>query len=148
LTPGRYRSDDLEVALMDCASGKRILFARADRGRSWLASPLRAVADVSEVIVYRQKDASAIDSEVHDAIRRSEVDFVTLTSGNIARSFLRLLDDTGQALIRSGKLKLVSISPITSEAIKAMGYAVGLEAKESTMAGIVSRLIAHNRGAR
>lgn len=148
LTPDRFRSDDLEAALMDCAIGKRILFARADRGRSWLVSPLRAVADVSEVIVYRQKDASAIDVEVHDAIRRGEVDFVTLTSGNIARSFLRLLDDTGQALIRSGRMKLVSISPITSEAITAMGFNVGLEARESTMAGIVSLLIVHSQGAR
>lgn len=148
LMPGRYRSDDLEAALMDRASGRRILFARADRGRSWLASPLRAVADVSEVVVYRQKDAEAIDVEVHDAIRRGEVDYVTITSGNIARSFLCLLDETGQELIRSGKLKLVSISPITSEAIAAMGYEAGLEAGESTMAGIVSLLIAHNQGAR
>lgn len=148
LMPGRYRSDDLEAALMDCASGRRILFARADRGRSWFTSPLRAVADISEVIVYRQKDAAAIDVEVYDAIHRGEVDYVTITSGNIARSFLRLLDETGRVLIRSGKLKLVSISPITSEAIAAMGYEAGLEAGESTMAGIVSLLIAHNQGAR
>ena len=54
---------------------------------------LAKIATVDEVAVYRQVDAVPVDGPVHDAVRRGEIDFVTLTSANVARAVLRSLDE-------------------------------------------------------
>ena len=80
-------------------------------------------------------------SAVIDELRQGKIDYVTLTSSNIARALLRALDAESRAQIGSGRVRLVSISPVTSAAIKEMGLPVAAEATVYTTTGVVEALI-------
>jgi uroporphyrinogen-III synthase len=55
---------------------------------------------------------------------------------------VRLLDPGGRALVEGGKVRLVSISPVTTAAVREMGLPVAAEAQEYTTAGVVAALCA------
>jgi uroporphyrinogen III methyltransferase/synthase len=136
LIPAEFRSENLAAALAEKAAGKRILLARADRGRDVLRTELSKVASVDEVAVYRQVDADL------KSLSLADVDFISLTSSNIARALLRSLDEPERERIRSGELRLVTISPVTSAAVSELDYPIAAEAREYTIDGLVSALIA------
>jgi uroporphyrinogen III methyltransferase/synthase len=142
VVPQSFRSEDLAATLKPLVAGRRVLLARADRGRELLREELAAVAEVEQIAVYSQVDAVDPDSRVHLALSRGEINYITLTSANIARAVLKSLDDTCQLRIRTGVAKLVSISPVTSEAIREMGYEVAAEANVHTVDGLIDALIA------
>src|SRR6185437_11251976 len=112
LIPPVYDSESLAAALKECAAGQRVLLARADRGREVLREQLASVAEVEQVAVYSQGDALEPGAEALEALRQGEIDFVTLTSSNIARALIRGLDEPSMQRIHAGTLRLVSISPV------------------------------------
>jgi uroporphyrinogen III methyltransferase/synthase len=144
--PATYNSEALAAGLSERAAGQRLLLARADRGRDVLRQQLAAVATVEQVAVYSQVDAVEADPPVLDALRRGDVNYVTLTSSNIARSLARAVDDAIRARIRSGAVKLVSISEVTSADVRALGWPVAAEANEATLEGVVAALVALAEG--
>jgi uroporphyrinogen III methyltransferase/synthase len=141
LSPAEFRSEALAAALKPLAFGQRVLLARADRGREVLYDDLREVAEVEQVAVYSQVDAVQPDTAVLDALRRGEVDYVLLTSSNIARSLARVLDAPCQQRLRSGETRIVSISPVTSAAIRELDWPVAAEATVYTMQGMIDSLV-------
>lgn len=141
LVPDRYRSEGLAEELKRRASGARILLARADRGRDLLREELAAVAEVHQVAVYSQVDAPALDPGPLRALREGRIEFVTLTSSNIARALVRALDAEALGRVRSGAVRLVTISPVTSAAVRELGLPVAAEAKEETGPGVVAALV-------
>lgn len=140
LIPPAYRSESLADALRAKAVGQRILLARADRGRDVLRQELSGVAEVEQVAVYSQVDAVALDAPAVAALRGGEIEFITVTSSNIARALAGVFDDADRARLTSGELKLVSISPVTSAAIRELGWPVAAEADEYTVEGVVQAL--------
>jgi uroporphyrinogen III methyltransferase/synthase len=142
LVPAEYRSEALAAALKERAAGQRILLARADRGRELLREELAGVADVEQVAVYSQVDAPADQPEIVEKLTRGEIDYVTVTSSNIARGLARLLDGPARQRLERGDIKLVSISPVTSAALRELGLPVAAEAEEYTTAGVVRALVA------
>lgn len=145
LVPDEYRSESLAAALKERAAGQRILLARADRGREVLQTELAAAAEVTQIAVYSQVDAIDLHSEVLDCLRRGEIDYVTLTSSNIARAFINALDATCRGRIEAGEVKLISISPVTSAAIRELGLPVAAEATEYTSEGVIAAILNHAR---
>ncbi len=141
LVPQVYRSEDLAEALRSLVSGQNVLLARADRGREVLREMLAGSAHVEQVAVYSQKDVAAIDPEVRDRVARGEIDFVTLTSSNIARALHRLLDGAGRSALASGQVRIVSISPVTSAAVRELGWPVAAEATTFTTDGVIAALL-------
>jgi uroporphyrinogen III methyltransferase/synthase len=141
LVPAEFRSEALAAALKEQAAGRRVLLARADRGRDVLRQELAAVAAVDQVAVYSQVDAVTPNADVLDRLRRGEIDYVTLTSSNIARALARVLDAPCRARLEQGAVQAVSISPVTSAAIRELGWPVAAEAAEYTVAGVVDALI-------
>jgi uroporphyrinogen III methyltransferase/synthase len=141
LVPPAYRSEELAAALKERVGGGGVLLARADRGRELLREELAKVARVDQVAVYSQADAAQADPAVLDCLRRGEIDYVTLTSANVARSFARLLDEPCRRRILSGETALVTISPVTSAAVRELGLPVGAEATTFTAAGLVEALV-------
>jgi uroporphyrinogen III methyltransferase/synthase len=141
LIPAEFRSESLVAALKEEVSGQRVLLARADRGRELLLEELSQIAVVEQIAVYSQIDAVAIDSEMLQRLRKGEFDYVTLTSSNIARALVRALDAESRNRIISGDVQLVSISPVTSAAIRDLGLPVTAEAAEYTIAGVIDALI-------
>jgi uroporphyrinogen III methyltransferase / synthase len=141
LIPSVFDSEGLASELKERATGQRVLLARADRGRDVLRQELASVAEVEQVAVYSQVDAVEPGSEALTALRQGQIDVITLTSSNIARSLVRCLDGETLELIGSGRVQLVSISPVTSAAIREMGLPVAAEAREATAEGVVQALI-------
>ncbi len=139
--PASYRSEDLAATLLPRVQGQRVLLARADRGREVLREQLGQVAEVEQIAVYSQVDSLDPESTALEALERGEVDWITLTSSNIARSLARALTAEAVAGIVSGRVKVASISPITSAVIRELGWPVTVEAREFTAPGVVSALL-------
>src|SRR5262249_4290389 len=128
--------------LKERAAGRRVLLARADRGRDVLRQELAEVATVDQVAVYSQVDRVEADPDVLAALRRGDIRYATLTSSNIARALARVVDEATRERIRSGQVKLVTISGVTSADVRALGWPVAAEAKEATTEGVVAALVA------
>jgi uroporphyrinogen III methyltransferase/synthase len=144
--PATYNSEALAAGLRERTAGRRVLLARADRGRDVLRQELAAVADVEQVAVYSQVDSVEADPAVLDALAQGDIRYVTLTSSNIARSLARAADERTHARIRSGAVKLVTISGVTSQDVRALGWPVAAEATEATADGLVAALVALAEG--
>lgn len=136
LVPGEYRAESLADELAPRVAGKRVLLARASRGREVLADRLEhAGAHVSQVVVYESCDVEQADPEVEAALLEDQIDWVTITSSAIARSAVRLFPKG------LGRAKLVSISPVTSETLRQMGHNPATEATDYTMDGVVEAIL-------
>ncbi len=136
-----YSSEGLVASLSPLVAGKKILLARANRGRDLLPAELAKIAEVVQVTVYDQIDGVDAKDQVFDALRRGEIEFVTLTSSNIARGFLAACDHIIHGRIRRGELKLVAISRETGSVVRELGFPVVAEATTATSEGLISELI-------
>jgi uroporphyrinogen-III synthase len=58
----------------------------------------------------------------------------------VARALVRGLDEDERQAIQAGRVRLISISPVTSEVVRELGLPVAAEAAEYTMAGVVAAL--------
>ncbi|MFL5244846.1 MAG: uroporphyrinogen-III C-methyltransferase [Gemmataceae bacterium] len=141
VVPAQFRSEALAADLLQYVVGKRVLLARADRGRELLREELAKVAEVDQVAVYSQVDRVDMQSTEMECLRRGEVDYVTLTSSNIAKALLLALDEPTRALFQTSQIKIVTISPVTTSAVQERGLPVGAEATDYTSNGIVEALI-------
>jgi uroporphyrinogen III methyltransferase/synthase len=141
LIPRMYSSEGLAAELLQQVAGKRVLLARADRGREVLRNELARIALVDEMAVYSQTDATQADADVREALKSGGIDFVTVTSSNIARALARQLPPETASHIAAGKLRFVSISPITSAAMREVNLPVATEAADYTMEGVVEALL-------
>jgi uroporphyrinogen III methyltransferase/synthase len=141
LVPAEFRSECLAAALQERVAGQRLLLARADRGRDLLRDQLATIATVTQIAVYSQVDVFAADTALRERLQKGRMDYVTLTSSNVARSFLTALAPAAQARVRAGEIQLVSISPITSAAVRELGFPVAAEATEHTSAGVLEVLL-------
>ncbi|HEV3023847.1 MAG TPA: uroporphyrinogen-III C-methyltransferase [Pirellulales bacterium] len=135
--PDEYRAEALAESLAESAAGKRFLLARASRGREVLAEQLRAAGgQVEQVVVYASRDVRVPDPEIAAALTAGKIDWVTVTSSAIARSLAAMF---GEQLRLA---RLASISPVTSKALRELGFEPAAEAAEYTMAGIVEAILA------
>jgi uroporphyrinogen III methyltransferase/synthase len=142
VVPREYTSEGLVAALKPRVAGQRVLLVRADRGRDVLRQQLSAVCEAEQVAVYSQRDAAEFAPDVLQRITDGQMDFITLTSSNIARAVLKAIGERALQRIRAGEIRLVTISPVTSDAVRELGLPVAAEAKEATAAGVVAAAVA------
>jgi uroporphyrinogen III methyltransferase / synthase len=139
--PDTYRAEALAEALAPQCSGKRVLLARASRGREVLAEMLtRAGATVEQVVVYESRDVAAPKVEIATAFADGNIDFTTVTSSAIARSLVSMFGDS------LTKTKLAAISPLTAEVLKELGYPPTIVAETYTSEGLTSAILAAASG--
>jgi uroporphyrinogen III methyltransferase/synthase len=136
-----FSSEGLSAALAPHVAGRRVLLARADRGRAVLRDDLARVAAVEQVAVYAQVDVATPDPPVLDALRRGEIRYVTLPSPGIARGVIGGFDETIRGRVERGEIRLVAISPITGDAIRALGLPVAAEATTYTEDGLIEAVV-------
>jgi len=133
--PAEYCAEKLADLLADDAAGNCFLLARASRGREVLAERLSAAGgQVDQVVVYESCDVEEADAEILQAVADHQVDWVTVTSSAIARSLVSLF---GPLLHH---VRLASISPITSDSLRELGYEPAVEAVDYTMEGLVAAI--------
>jgi uroporphyrinogen III methyltransferase/synthase len=141
IVPDAYRSEELADALVPIVSGKRVLLARANRGRTVLMDRLSPVAnEVRQVAVYSNDDADHWPEEIEKLLKLDRIDWVTLTSSAIARRFAALYASSHPDS-ESKRIKFASISPVTSAAAREAGIEPTVEAKSFIIEGLIEAIL-------
>jgi uroporphyrinogen III methyltransferase/synthase len=141
LVPDAFRAEALAAALRPHVAGKRVLWARANRGRDVLPQELRAAgATLEEAVVYQNIDVESLPAAVLAQIEAGELDWIGLSSPSIARSLRHLL--TPKALAQLGRsVRLASISPVTTSAAREVGLPIAAEAEAYHWEGIFEAIV-------
>ncbi len=142
VVPASYRSEGLARELVQRVQGQRVLLARANRGRELLRDELSRSAQVTQIEVYAQVDVVDPAHPAWVKLRAGEVDLVTLTSSNIARAFAKAMDNDCKHQIGSGRVQIVTISPVTSAATREVGLPVAQEATVYNEDGLIEAILA------
>jgi uroporphyrinogen III methyltransferase / synthase len=140
LVPDSFRSEALALALAPHVAGRRVLLARADRGRSLLLDELRSIAHVEQIAVYRNTDAEALPPHVCERLVAGSVDWITLTSSAITERLHALLPDEARPRI-GREIRLASLSPVTSTTAARLGWSIAAEARIYTWPGLVQAIV-------
>jgi uroporphyrinogen III methyltransferase / synthase len=136
VVPEHFVAEALVEALVDIdVSGRRVLVARAAEARDVLPDALHERgAGVDVVALYEtvreEPNASAIEAA-------QGADYVTFTSSSTVRNLTEALGDRFPRGAR-----IVSIGPITSEAVRDAGLEVHVEAERHDVEGLVAALLA------
>ncbi len=142
LVPDSYRSEALAEALAPHVAGRSVLLARADRGRTILKDELQGIASrVEQVAVYQNTDAESLPPQVAERLAAGSVDWITLTSSAITNRLHALLPENTRQRIANGQIRLASLSPVTSESTRQLGWPVAVEAQQSTWDGLLRALL-------
>ena len=137
LIPEEFRAEALAESLAPLTRGKRVLLARASRGREVLGKRLQAAgATVEQVVFYQSRDVASADEEIRAALLAGRIDWITVTSSAIARSLVAMYGDD----LRHSRL--ASISPVTSQTLRELGHQAATEAVSYTMPGLVAAICA------
>ena len=131
-----YNAESVAALLEPFADGANFLLPRASRGREALENRLReAGGNVQSVVAYEHLDETTANPEVLEELAEGNIDWLVMTSPGIARSLDKLL---GKHL---SKVKTATISPLTSQAVRALGWQVAAEAETATSEGIVAAIV-------
>jgi uroporphyrinogen III methyltransferase/synthase len=133
--PERFVAESLVEALSDVdLDGRRVLVARAAEARDVLPDALRERgAEVDVVVLYETVREDPAPDAVEAA---SDADYVTFTSSSTVRNLSEALGDRFPPQAR-----IVSIGPITSEAARATGLTVHVEAERHDIDGLIEALL-------
>lgn len=145
LIPEAYRAEELADALAPHVAGRRVLWARANRGRDVLPTRLRAAgAAVEELVVYENRDVQEWPAEVQTQLRQGALDWIGLSSPSIAVSVARRLASL-RLPPETRRPRLAAISPVTAEAAVAAGLSIDAVAEAYTWDGLLAAITAATR---
>ncbi len=100
---------------------------RARRGREVLINNLAAACgSVDQIVVYESVDVEQPSDEVRQALVDGSIDWTTVTSSAIARSLVSMFGE------RLRNTRLASISPVTSDVLRELGFQPAAEATQYT----------------
>lgn len=138
--PARFDADALlaTLAARDDVRGARVVFPVAAGAREVLADGLRALgADVTVTVLYASEPDPAPARALGSRLAAGELHAVTFAASSAVRAFV---DAVGaEACARTA---LVSIGPVTSGALAALGLAPAAEASPSTLDGLAAAVVA------
>jgi uroporphyrinogen III methyltransferase/synthase len=136
IVPKRFVAESLVEALAEVeVSGKRVLVARAADARDVIPEHLSGRgAEVDVVALYETVREQPTPEAVEAA---QSADYVTFTSSSTVRNLTEAL---GERFPRNARI--VSIGPVTSEAVQGAGLKVDVEAKRHDIEGLVAALLA------
>lgn len=140
--PSKYVAEEVleELKRREELKDKRILMPRADIARSFLPEELKKLgAEAVEVTAYRTLLVHPEELDLLEKLRAGEIDVVTFTSSSTVRNFVEIIGKENLAQL-DGKVRFVSIGPITTRTAEELGMKVYLEAKEYTIPGLVKAI--------
>src|ERR1700729_1320452 len=144
LIPRQYTGESLAQALLPEAPGKSFLLVRAAEARDILPETLTAAgATVTVAEAYRnQLPSGSIPALRHlFSTPANYPHAITFTSASTALNLCALLEAANLTL--PPNITLASIGPITSEALRNLGYPPTIEAPEPTISALVQSLFAY-----
>jgi uroporphyrinogen III methyltransferase/synthase len=138
VAPDRFVAEALldELRLRRDVSGARILYVAAKGARETLQDGLEELgAVVDHIVAYRSVPDGAGALELRTRLLDDGADLVTFTSASSVNAFVEAVGiDAGR------RVPAASIGPITSEAARAAGLEVLIEATDSTIAGLADAI--------
>jgi uroporphyrinogen III methyltransferase / synthase len=136
VVPERFVAEALADALADIeVEGRRVLVARAAEARDVLPDALRERGAEVDVVALYETVREEPSEEAVEAAQGAE--YVTFTSSSTVTNLTAALGDRFPAAAR-----VVSIGPVTSEAARAAGLTVDIEAERHDIDGLVEALLA------
>jgi uroporphyrinogen III methyltransferase/synthase len=142
IEPDLIPSRAVGESLADLVSGFEVRHAMIVRARGGRDVVRQALLDggtpVIDLIEPYETVAEPLDPRTRE--RALEADWATFTSASSVRFFVEAVG--GSEIIGASDLRLASIGPITSEALRAHGLEPDVEAAEHTPAGLVDALVA------
>lgn len=136
-----FRGEAMAAELGKELTGKKVLLPRSDRAGTSLPVALKALgATVTDVVAYRTVAASSDADLVREKLLRGEMDVLAFASPS---AFHNLVAEVGLSNLAniSTRVALAAIGPVTASAIRAAGLPVAIEARESTVKGLVHATI-------
>jgi uroporphyrinogen III methyltransferase/synthase len=137
LLPTEYVAEGLLAALGDRdVRDKSFLIPRARVARDVVPQVLEERGARVEVVEAYQTVTPEISPDDLTRLLTPPPDAITFTSSSTATNFAKLVGENRLAETLRG-VAIASIGPITSQTLRKLGLTVTLEARESTMAGLV-----------
>ena len=128
-----------EALLAQDIRKKRVLMLRADIARSRLREILtKAGAHCDDLPVYRTACPERLPETFIEHLDQGQVDWITLTSPSSMINLLALLGRERSKALWS--LKLASIGPVTTRAIRKLGFIEAAEANPYNIPGLVEAI--------
>ncbi len=140
--PSEFVGESLarELIAQHGARGRRFLLLRADIARPALPEALiKAGGEVTEVTAYQTRVAEALPGSMLEALRGRRVGWVTFTSASTVRNLLQMLGPERELL---GSVRLASIGPVTSAALRNAGLEPTVEAATAGVDNLVAAIVA------
>jgi uroporphyrinogen III methyltransferase/synthase len=136
VVPERFVAEALVESLASVeVAGKAVLVARAAEARDVLPEALRERGAEVDVVALYETIREEPDPDAVEAAQGA--DYVTLTSSSTVRNLTEALGERFP-----GAARVVSIGPVTSEAVRAAGLEVDVEADRHDVDGLVEALLA------
>lgn len=138
IIPDRFVAEGLLAKLSerDDVVGARVLYVTAEGARDVLPEGLTGMgAEVDVIPLYRSITDGKGSAKLARRIDAGQLDLVTFTSASGVRAFV---DAVGAENAR--QVAAASIGPQTSEALREAGIEIRVEARDSTIEGLVSAI--------
>ena len=139
LIPQRFVAEGLLEIMSerDDVAKSRVLYVTAEGARDVLPAGLRELgADITVIEAYRSIPDGEGAEKLARAIDSGNVELATFTSASAVRGYI---DAVGEDLAL--RVPAASIGPQTSDALREAGIEVKVEAKESTIEGLVAAVL-------
>src|SRR5512143_337235 len=141
VAPDRFVAEALldELRLRRDVRGARVLYVAAEGARETLQDGLEELgAVVDHIVAYRSVPDGAGAARLRERLLEGGADLLTFTSASSVNAFVAAVGaDAAQ------RVPAASIGPITTEAARAAGLEVVVEATDSTIAGLVDAIATH-----
>jgi uroporphyrinogen III methyltransferase/synthase len=137
VVPERFIAESLVQALAEIPV-KRALVARAREARDVLPDALRARGAEVDVLALYETLAEPLPPRTLDAMR--DADYITFTSSSTVRLFLEATGADRDEITTNARI--VSIGPVTSEALREHGLTPDVEADPYDIEGMIAALLA------
>jgi uroporphyrinogen III methyltransferase/synthase len=142
LCPQSFVAESLsdEFVKRNEVKGKRFLLFRADIARELLRTRLQesGAAEVRDIAIYETHRANELPAEVIKAISARKISWITFSSSSTVRNFVELLGPDYRDRLQD--VKLASIGPITTQALRDAGLSPNVEAKTFNIDGLISAI--------
>ena len=134
VVPEQFVAEGLVDALADTPVS-RVLIARAAVARDVLPDALRARGAQVDVLELYETVAEPLSALQRDAV--AAADYVTFTSSSTVQFFFERAKDAV-----APRARLISIGPVTSDALRAHGHEPDVEAARHDIDGLIDALVA------
>ncbi|MHC4445151.1 MAG: uroporphyrinogen-III C-methyltransferase [Planctomycetota bacterium] len=132
----QYCTESPAKALLGQAKRQRFLLARANRERLGLVNQLEETgAHVNQIVVYDSVNVEKPNPDIAKTLASGEINWITVTSPETVRSLGRLYGDALQHAL------FASINPLTSTALRDLGYEPATEASLNTTTGLIDAIL-------